>query len=188
MESFYLGTLTNSRPPWPAIPPRSGQIPRFFPGFRQITQTHAMRNQKTTRCQQVENSQVRHTRTTPPAHPTETRDPHGLAVIRDLRLASDHHVRHGVSIRWRCRDLCRSAGLDVHQDKRDIDGNGESRTVSHEASGCADITAGWGEARPDGMGMDTTGRRPVPLWPTLSAQGFSVIGSIPVRRGTGLRR
>ena len=69
MESFYLGTLTNSRPPWPAIPPRSGQIPRFFPGFRQITQTHAMRNQKTTRCQQVENSQVRHTRTTPNLSP-----------------------------------------------------------------------------------------------------------------------
>ncbi len=31
-----------------------------------------------------------------------------LAVIRDLRLASDHHVRHGVSIRCPGRDVCRS--------------------------------------------------------------------------------
>ncbi len=31
-----------------------------------------------------------------------------FAVIRDLRLASDHHVRHGVSIRCPGRDVCRS--------------------------------------------------------------------------------
>ena len=72
-----------------------------------------------------------------------------------------------------------SAGRDVHQDTLDSDGKGENRTVSHEASGCADITAGWGETRPDGMGMDATGRRPVPLWPTLCAPGFSVIGINP---------
>ncbi len=33
-----------------------------------------------------------------------------FAMIRDLRLASDHHVRHGVSIRCPGRDVCRSGG------------------------------------------------------------------------------
>ncbi len=33
-----------------------------------------------------------------------------FAMIRDIRLASDHHVRHGVSIRCPGRDVCRSGG------------------------------------------------------------------------------
>ncbi len=58
----------------------------------------------------------------------------------------------------------RSAGRDVYQDMLDSDGNGESRVVAHDASGCADITAGWGETRPDDiMGVEATGRRPVLL-------------------------
>ncbi len=40
----------------------------------------------------------------------ETRASHGFAAIRNLRLASDHHVRHGVSIRCPGRDVCRSGG------------------------------------------------------------------------------
>ncbi len=57
----------------------------------------------------------------------------------------------------------------------DIDWNGESRTVSNDTSGFADITAGWGETRPDCIVMEATGRLHVPLWQTLCAQGFSVI-------------
>ena len=64
-EGFLRGTLTNSRPPWPAIPPRSGQIRRFFPGLPHITQTREGRIPKTKRFQQVENSRVRQTRATP---------------------------------------------------------------------------------------------------------------------------
>ena len=58
-ESYMCLSRSN-----PMIPPRSGEIPRFFQKFRQITKMHAIRIQKTTRFQQVENSRVRHTRTT----------------------------------------------------------------------------------------------------------------------------
>ncbi len=109
-----LGTLTSSRQTHPTTSPRSGQIPGFFQKIRQTTQTHTIRIQKTTHFQQVENSQVRQTRTTPTCSRHMRR---GLlmgwqrfAVIRDLRLASDHHVRHGVSIHCPGRDVCRSGG------------------------------------------------------------------------------
>ncbi len=45
--------------------PDLGKIPGLFQKFRQTTQTHTIRIQKTKRFQQVENLRVRHTRTTP---------------------------------------------------------------------------------------------------------------------------